>query len=533
MTKMLSDKTPLSRRSLLQILSITPLLTLPFTLGCGGGGKNNNTTRESLSLNQPTGSVALDGGRSIGYLGDHQALSGVQTFFWGVVDTSGFTTALTQTLQRRGGNSGVRTQYDERNLPVLIVQEDNGAFLSILWGDQRAVFKFFQPDGSLVGGSVVTPDGDTYRVEKLAGTQRTGYFSGRLLGLTDAIISFNLTSDQGMQVANQIRSRSHGLGTRQAVLDDDQIPAFPVTEALKKLVTTVGKSPASPEGLFAVSLLDHVGQELKEGTQGIGTAIVNVALTGAMIVAPFTEGGKQLLQGLVASVNLLTDAQALVIALNAGEDIVARKRLNIVAGQPDSVLYASTVDFTTPAGVDDTSRLVGIAAAREFNNIGLTGVITADDLLTLTGTGRDGDRITLSGHVVGDSVQDGQWLYTPGTGPTRQNNSGTWNAQQSQPGSCMVQQNSGEQGIFSQSYDLQEYCGTFDFQYETYTIPDTIEIFYEGKTVFQVGPVGANATVPIQYSGASTVVTVVVTAPLEGTAWNYTVGCPQPTRGCR
>ena len=245
------------------------------------------------------------------------------------------------------------------------------------------------------------------------------------------------------------------------------------------------------------------------------------------------------MRGLVALSNLQSVTQRLQQEVSSGQDIAKKGSLRSVEAQPETVSYAVSIDFTPALGTDDSSRLLGIAAAREFGNIGLTGVITADNQLSLTGTNSQGDRISLTGHVLDNKVDGGQWVYSPGTNRAQKSSraegdtSGTWNCQLSQPGSCMQQQNSGSQGIFTQSYDLGSYCGTFDFQYDTFVVPDSIEIFYDSKTIFQVGPVGENNTVPITYSGSSTVITVIVTAPLTGTAWNYNVGCPMPTRGCR
>lgn len=72
---------------------------------------------------------------------------------------------------------------------------------------------------------------------------------------------------------------------------------------------------------------------------------------------------------------------------------------------------------------------------------------------------------------------------------------------------------------------------TFQIRWETYAIPDIIEVFYQGAYIFGTGPVGddinegtgsANITLP---PGTDTTVLVKVTGP-GGTEWDYTVGCP-------
>lgn len=69
---------------------------------------------------------------------------------------------------------------------------------------------------------------------------------------------------------------------------------------------------------------------------------------------------------------------------------------------------------------------------------------------------------------------------------------------------------------------------SFQFDYETFSIPDEITITYEGNPVFQVGPVGTNGIVTTTVNvpaGTATQVEVTVTGP-AGTAWEYTVHCP-------
>lgn len=69
----------------------------------------------------------------------------------------------------------------------------------------------------------------------------------------------------------------------------------------------------------------------------------------------------------------------------------------------------------------------------------------------------------------------------------------------------------------------------FKLRYETYGIPDTVSVFYEGKRIFvdheasTRGDRWVDVHVP---PGASTAVQVEVLAPHQGTDWNFTVHCP-------
>jgi hypothetical protein len=98
---------------------------------------------------------------------------------------------------------------------------------------------------------------------------------------------------------------------------------------------------------------------------------------------------------------------------------------------------------------------------------------------------------------------------------------------------CSIQQQAGgdlpnpdERGIA-----LGQPSGTFDFQYETFTIRDRIELVYEGEVIFDSTCIGTEGevTVTLSYAGTSSVLTVRVFPDCDGdtgTAWNYTVLCP-------
>jgi len=80
--------------------------------------------------------------------------------------------------------------------------------------------------------------------------------------------------------------------------------------------------------------------------------------------------------------------------------------------------------------------------------------------------------------------------------------------------------------------DLGKKSGTFQFDYETYSVNDRMIVTYEGKTLYDSGCVGTNGikTEYISYSGNSTAITVDVQPNCEGavsTQWDFVVYCPQ------
>ena len=79
--------------------------------------------------------------------------------------------------------------------------------------------------------------------------------------------------------------------------------------------------------------------------------------------------------------------------------------------------------------------------------------------------------------------------------------------------------------------DLGKKSGTFQFDYNTYSIQDRMIITYEGNTLFDSGCVGTDVTKTeyISYSGNSASITVAVQPNCAGevdTLWDFTVYCP-------
>ncbi|MBV6342060.1 VCBS repeat-containing protein [Candidatus Magnetobacterium casense] len=79
------------------------------------------------------------------------------------------------------------------------------------------------------------------------------------------------------------------------------------------------------------------------------------------------------------------------------------------------------------------------------------------------------------------------------------------------------------------NFDMGTNSGNFFFEYDTYSVEDEIMVFYEGKQIYTTGCVGKKDSVPLAFSGTSSIITV-TTNPnctgTTGTAWNFTVSCP-------
>jgi hypothetical protein len=95
---------------------------------------------------------------------------------------------------------------------------------------------------------------------------------------------------------------------------------------------------------------------------------------------------------------------------------------------------------------------------------------------------------------------------------------------------CNELQESGGQGNFTYSVDLQRSQGVFTVFYNMFVNPDALDIFYDGMNVFSTGGlVSGSRTVSVAYGSANTTSTMVrleLRAPNDGTEWDVSVSCP-------
>ncbi len=93
---------------------------------------------------------------------------------------------------------------------------------------------------------------------------------------------------------------------------------------------------------------------------------------------------------------------------------------------------------------------------------------------------------------------------------------------------CNSRTESGKEGITRKTHDLGENAGTATISYEMYSVPDKLEVYYEGNVVASTRDfVSSSGSLTFNYTpNHDTYCTVVVTG-LSGTDWAYTVGCPR------
>ena len=513
---------PLTRRTMLAWTGAG--IAGAVAAGCSGGGliadpfRDNVFTRERLVVNPKPQVFTQDRGVATSYLGFLGTGVGAFVTLWGVQDANGIPTRVTQSLywDRDAGN-GTRAVFDGQGLPVRIEHEENGAFVRIYWESDRATFKFYQPTGAYIGGAVVS--GDAFETAQLPDSQVVGFFSGQISGLRDGIVSFTVGGNTDR--SGNRSARLGGSGTRQQDTGSG-LTEFQKTQALAATNALSAWATAAQAG-FAGRLLEAIGRPvLERRTSELGTRIVRTALLGTGLAPVFLRDGKPILDG------LLTPFLILQVAGKLAGGTVANfpKNLEVAYNDVDAVSYRAAAAQIDPRKDTDPTGIRGFAASRETGNVDLNGYIDSGGNVFLSGTTVAGETLEFKGLVSGTTVDGGRWKLRTAPGTTRDAD-GTWTGDQTAIGQCQQQQNSGRQGIFTNVYDVGK-PGSFPFRFNAFNIPDQFQVFADGDLLFDTGgKVSGQRTVTLTASCLSTIIRVVVTADLSGTAWNYTVGCPQ------
>lgn len=511
---------PITRRQLLSWSAVG--LSGALAAGCSGGGlvqqgyAQSYLTRERLVVNPAPRTITDDRGVPTGYVGFLGTGIGAFVALWGVHDNNGLPSRITQSLYwENDPGTGTRAVFDGQGLPVRIEHEENGAFVLIVWEADRATFKFYQPSGSYIGGAVVS--GETFQTTQTNDTEVVGLYTGEIDGLRDGVVSFTI----GGRADDFMNSRPSRARTRQApadgtLTDAQKTKALEIRSALSAWATTA-------QSAFAGRLLEAVARPIVEGKPStLGETIVQTALAGTGLAPVFLRQGKPILDGLVTPFLILE-----VTGKLAGGTVAEfPETLGIAFQEVDPVAYRSSNALIAPRRDTDTTDIHGIAASRETGNVEVNGTIDANSNIFLSGTSAAGDLLEFTGQIDGTVIRGGRWKLRRAPGVTRDAD-GTWNGFRESVGRCEEQENSGEEGIFTNIYDLRS-PGKFKFTYDAYRIPDRFQVFSENDLLFDTGgPVSGGQTVELTLSCLSTIIRVVVTAEEDGTAWEYTVGCPE------
>ena len=204
--------------------------------------------------------------------------------------------------------------------------------------------------------------------------------------------------------------------------------------------------------------------------------------------------------GFVSAIALQDDGKVLIGGGFTSIDGILRK--SIARLNTNGVLDTT---FNPGAGADGPIRTIAVESDGK--------ILIGGDFLTFDGTNRNFfARLNANGSL--DST------YNPGKGP-----SGPVSSIALSAGAMEVdRQASGGSAEDRFSVDTGSTSGTLTVNFDFFTVPDTLRVYYEGNIIYDSGFVNASNTVVIPYGpGASTSLEVVLNegSGLFGTIWVY------------
>lgn len=176
--------------------------------------------------------------------------------------------------------------------------------------------------------------------------------------------------------------------------------------------------------------------------------------------------------------------------------------------QPAPVSGPPVVDTTVAGSGVDSNNVQYRYRGTLANGGNLHLVATPDSPGTAT--------ITLDGTL--DSNQAVTGSYSDGT------NTGSFDGSAAPLGQCQTLTQSGGQGTFSYASDVGAASGTVSFSYNAYSIPDAFTVTNAGQTVFTTNGL-VSGTGGDSFPISASTVFVTVSAPNNGTAWDFVLGC--------
>jgi len=161
--------------------------------------------------------------------------------------------------------------------------------------------------------------------------------------------------------------------------------------------------------------------------------------------------------------------------------------------------------------------LTGQAAEQDGSIYQVDGSVSTDGEFNVSGTTSEGDKSIQIDGELNDGKVTGEF--------STDNNSGIVDGNEENIAECQTAQRSGGQGTFSNSHIVGSGTGEITFDYEAYDIPDAFTVSTKNGTIFTTdGLVSGSKTVSLPLD-EEPIVFVSVTAPQDGTEWEYSIGC--------
>ena len=240
-----------------------------------------------------------------------------------------------------------------------------------------------------------------------------------------------------------------------------------------------------------------------------------------------STASSSLLERVRASIEMAVKSGLTVLRANLTRTITQSTSLSTGVTPTTRLTDPTPASYTLPVqplrGTPVNGSVVD-ATGRVFT---ATGTVSSTGTIDVTATTTDGESLTVTGTVTNSgtnatgTVTGSVTRYFGGRSSLGTLTAGTTAA----VGKCQTLTQSGGQGTFSYAFNLGRSAGSFQLNYEMYSIPDGMTIVVGGKTVFSTnGLVSGAKSVTVPFADSDTAF-VNMYAPNSGTAWDFTLGC--------
>ena len=422
-----------------------------------------------------------------------------------------------------------RVTYGASDIPSRIYDVKTKESITITSRDDRVDYLFFDGSGAFTAGVALVVQGTKLSLAEITSLPS---FSGQVSAASNTV-SFSAVAKVDGGLGSLVDAQAGLVTYHNATLTSSTGTA---TSAFKRRLTQIG--------LIAIAAADPtaVGASataLKPGL--IAGGIVAIAVPhypdrhDEAADAFELALGKYMQDGISAKLSPGDVLADVILDLKNNSKLEPAdygKTTSKTGGSSDvlpAIADATTFQATSGAPAAASTAVDGYAVDNSDNMYTLTGSVGATGSLSMTGTSSGassvsangvvhaapGATLTISGTITGTTFVGG-YSGTPG--------SGSLTGTTSSLGTCQTQFSSGGQGTFAQTFNMGAASGSVTFSYEAYTIPDAFRVVNAGTTILNTGSISGGGSKTFALS--SSIVFVTVSAPLSGTAWDFSLSCP-------
>jgi hypothetical protein len=435
-----------------------------------------------------------------------------------------------------------------------IVDEVTGSYLEFVESPERIDVYEYGADQRFRRGVMVRQNGERFeRAEVLARTAFRGQLQGQLRAATAggqvntssgsfAVVSDPLTTPELgpiEDVSASVRAILRATTSRTSVDPDAQTigvktqALLSVSEALQWAGVAIGvpavsqNAPAYASAGVAMTMAGWFSNDVANFIESrfasedeFSQSMVEFAAMSLRNPDSGSFGG--FLMGIVDTANRFADG---VRQLNPRPlaDAVLERVSELGARASDAIDEARLSIPEGPPGLDVTVR--GQAVWQDQTTYDVTGTVDGKGKVTLHGEAPDGDDLDVSALIDRGRQLLGRFTRLGDLDGQDVQFEGEAIGEATDFASCTAIDATGEQGTFTNAHFLGAGGGTVTFTYDAYGIPDAFVVSSSGGARFSTGGLVSGDGSAQIVVGESGFVFVSVSAPEDGTAWDYSVTC--------